>query len=82
METDIITDFAEAQAGLQDFKNPFEKDKVKRICIFCHPKREYTDNIWDASIDFQNGATKGEQEFESKNLPDLLEQMKTFVGNL
>ena len=81
METSLTKEFETAQEGLQDFNNPFLKEKVTLIMITCFPQNKYNSN-WNSSIEFKEGNTEGTQKFENKNLSDLLEQMKNFVDNL
>lgn len=70
----------EAHTGLSNFKDPFAKDCIVSISTYCFvsfDKREYT-----GSVEFKNGDTKGEQEFEGTSLTDVLKKMEAFVEQL
>ena len=69
---------------LTNFNNPFKKQCIERISIFCYPQSKYTekDELWSGDIKFKNHNTTGEQNFKAGNINDLLSKMKIFAESL
>lgn len=62
--------------------DPFKKDKVDSISLYYSRlifSKEYS---WTGHISFKNGNTSGKQQFEEKDLPDILFKMQQFLDSL
>lgn len=72
---------AARDADLSVLKDPFALRHVESIWV--RFSKDYKDR-WKASgsIDFENGPTKGEQEFEAETIEDVLAQMQAFLTSL
>lgn len=66
----------------QVLKNPFDLEKITEINI--HSRKRLFEDTWVhyGTVEFKNGSTKGAQEFEGKDIMDVLKQIYTFVNNL
>jgi hypothetical protein len=62
-------------------KDPFAKDLVSKIVII-------VDKDWDkyikvyADVEFQNGATRGIQNFKGSDFNTVVKEMQTFIETL
>lgn len=68
-------------------KDPFSASRVTEVNIFMRKSNwgEGERVRWSGSIDFQNGNTKGSQDFEvmgADGLPTIVKQMDEFIKSL
>lgn len=63
-------------------KNPFKKVCVKRIYVSY--QESWGGQRWTAigSVEFQNGDTKGEQEFKAETFDEVVRKIKSFLEDL
>lgn len=74
--------FGDTRNVPSSLNNPFAHDKVKRIFISMN-KDLFTDKFrFRGSVEFSNGRTKGEQEFEGSDIMDVVRQIYTFLEEL
>lgn len=58
--------------------NPFKKEKIYAIHLHIYPNSfRYV-----ATISFENGRTKGEQEIQSKDFNTLIDEVYKFIESL
>lgn len=83
------------QNGKQDnylsaLKDPFGKDKLISIRIYSsnldgNPNSTYCKPSWNATVEFRNGMTKGEQDFKTEGIdsfPLIIKQVEDFLLHL
>ena len=72
----------EASRVISQLKDPFSKDCIIRVSTWA--SRDSWDNTWTYSgtVEFENGNTKGEQEFEGVSMADVIQKMEIFVEGL
>lgn len=59
-------------------------DPFKKICITgIHVAYRESFRKWHATgwVEFENGATKGEQRFTGETFDDVVQQIKSFINN-
>ena len=66
-----------------ELNDPFNSDCITDISIRTF-KRSWGNTSWCTygTVEFKKGNTTGKQEFEGKDLVDILKQIHTFVNNL
>lgn len=77
---DVGSLFGEEQLSV--IQNPFNKNKIVRLYV-SYRKKTFED-AWYAtgSIEFENGKTKGEQNFEADTFDEVVIQMKACINQL
>lgn len=68
--------------SLADFKDPFIKDCVEKIFFIIRKDMWGKSLKYSATVYFQNGNTKGEQDIEAGNFVDLVKKVEDFVKSL
>ncbi len=59
-------------------KDPFSRNRIDRIYISWRPS---TSKCY-GSVEFKNGSTKGEQEFEGETFDEVTLKMKSFIEEI
>lgn len=75
---------ADAATALTDFKNPFQKGSIEKVWINIR-RKNYSpggDIVFEASISFKNGDTKGEQDIKGETFSDLIGKINAFIKSL
>lgn len=62
--------------------DPFKKDKLESVHLRYTKFWSKDPFKWTGEIKFKNGNTSGQQEFEEKELPDILAKMQQFLDSL
>lgn len=60
--------------------NPFTKNSIQSIRISMH-KGIFGNIYFTGVVEFKNNNTKGEQNFDGKDLADVLFKLRIFVNN-
>lgn len=79
----MITLKNEESKFLNEFKNPFNSEKIERV-FFVVRKDLFDENkiIYRSTIYFKNGNTKGEQEVDAKDFIELIKKTENFIKTL
>lgn len=72
----------EEAKSLSVVKDPFNKNSVRRIWFCASDWRGDGEWIFSGSVEFQNGLTKGEQDFKGKSIEDVITQLQSFLEEL
>lgn len=67
---------------ISELNNPFFKDKIIAFRTYCNKSMFSANWTYAGCIEFQNGNTKGIQEFEADDFAGLLKKMETFMAEL
>jgi hypothetical protein len=69
---------------LTDFKNPFQKNRIESIWIQIRRKNWSLGGeiVFEATVKFINGNTKGEQVIAGETFAQLIEKVNAFVKSL
>ena len=68
--------------SLDILKDPFKKDNIERVRLTMYKGCLSGKMRFDGSVEFRNGNTLGEQEFEAKDWQDLANQVERFIESL
>lgn len=63
-----------------NISNPFTKSSIQSIRINMY-KGIFGSIYFAGTVEFKNNNTKGEQNFDGKDLADVLFKLKSFVNN-
>lgn len=71
------------RTAVSSINDPFKKECLKEISLFAH-RSMFSPYYFrfSGSVEFQNGNTKGEQNFEGSSLGDIYNQIYEFCENL
>lgn len=69
--------------GMSILADPFKKDKWTAVHIHMYNAGKYGSSVTiSGKVEFENGATKGEQEFKADTMPELLQKIEAFMTTL
>lgn len=73
---------SDKETGLSVIQDPFKKTMVTHIHV--HAIKGFLGGKWtfSGSVKFENGNTKGEQEFKGENFDDVVLKIKAMIDNL
>lgn len=71
----------EQQNGLADLRDPFNASSCYSIWFWI--RKDYDNRIrFTAKVEFRNGPTKGEQQFEATDFKALVAKVEAFTTSL
>ena len=69
----------EKKEFLTNFKDPFKSQNIEEIWLIYRKPLFSDDFIWEATIHFRSGDTKGEHKIKNSHFPTLIKQVEEFI---